>query len=114
MNVEIVWQAYDLNKVDRAWREISVRELYREILEDDFRRKVDPRSMLFHKSQFYLLNDLELLMKRGVTIYRSNSIWHAFFIKEWKSFPRNRANYFLITVWLAITPRYAWPMTITL
>src|SRR5262245_61089205 len=65
MNVEMVWLAYDERLLKRAWREISLRELYMELLQDDFRRRVDPRSMLFHKSQFFLLQDLELLMKQG-------------------------------------------------
>lgn len=65
MNVEIVWLAYDPALVERAWRNVTVRQLYMEILQDDFRKRVDPRSMLFHKGQFYLLNDLEVIMKRG-------------------------------------------------
>src|SRR6185436_14509322 len=65
MSVELVWLAYDPQQVKRAWSEISIRRLYSEVLKDDFRRRVDPRSMLFHRAQYYLLQDLEHFMKRG-------------------------------------------------
>ena len=65
MDIELSWLAYDKRQADRAWMALSIFELYMTILKDDFRKKVDPRTMLFHKSQHYLLNSLENIMKNG-------------------------------------------------
>lgn len=64
-DTEIVWLAYDAQRTESAWQERTIREVYSDILADEYRRRVDPRSMLFHKAQFYLLDDLEQLMKCG-------------------------------------------------
>ena len=94
MNVEIVWLAYDNAAVERAWREISIRQLYMEILEDSFRKKVDPRSMLFHKGQFYLLSDLELLMKRGGSDLTLEEYLARLFHKGVEEFPTDSGELF--------------------
>ena len=65
MNVEMVWLAYDPELLERSWRKINIHGLYMELLQDEFRKRVDPRSLLFHKNQFYLLTDLVGLMKQG-------------------------------------------------
>jgi len=65
MNIELIWLAYDHEQVRRAWSVLTIRELYFAILQDDFRRKVNPQIMLFHKSQNYLVHNLEQMMKYG-------------------------------------------------
>lgn len=81
MNIEIVWLAYDEEMVKRAWSQFSVKELYNYVINDNFRKRVDPRSMLFHSNQSELLKELETLMKRGaidisLERYLSNMFYH--------------------------------------
>ncbi len=94
MNVEIVWLAYDAQLVQRAWSDVSVRQLYTEVLQDNFRRRVDPRSMLFHKSQYYLLNDLELLMKCGASDLSLQEYLARLFHKGVEEFPTDSGELF--------------------
>ncbi len=75
MAVEIVWQAYDPAAVDDAWSRLSVKELYDSILKDEYRRRVDLRSMLFHREQHILVDDLLFLMKRGVVSSSLEKYW---------------------------------------
>lgn len=65
MKNELIWLAYDKESVDRAWERLSIQDLYFEILSDQFRKKVDTRTILFHNCGYYLLENLEALMKRG-------------------------------------------------
>ena len=65
MTVEIIWQAYDETQVRQAWAEIGITDLYDHVLRDEYRKRVDPRSMLFHRTQQFILDDLAGLMKRG-------------------------------------------------
>ncbi len=55
MTVELVGLAYDQSLTDTVWSRLSARTAYDLILEDEFRRKVDFRSMLYHKGQIELL-----------------------------------------------------------
>jgi HEAT repeat protein len=65
MNIEIVWLAYNKELVEEAWNGMTVKELYQYVLNDRFRKRVDPRSMLFHSKQSDLLEYLEELIKHG-------------------------------------------------
>ncbi len=65
MDIEIVWLAYDSEMVEKAWSQMTVRELYDYLINDYYRKRVDPRSMLFHSEQSLLLRDVETFMKRG-------------------------------------------------
>ena len=65
MSVELVGLAYDQKRVDSVWSERTILESYRMILEDEYRTKVDYRSMLYHKGQLDLLTEFETLLRQG-------------------------------------------------
>ena len=65
MGIELVGLAYDERQADTIWSEVPLREAYDAILEDEFRRKVDPRSLRYHKGQIDLLLELERFLKQG-------------------------------------------------
>ncbi|HLG18702.1 MAG TPA: HEAT repeat domain-containing protein [Bdellovibrionota bacterium] len=65
MRIELIGLAYDRDTADAVWSGMSAREAYDVILRDDFRRKVDPRSLLYHKGQVELLGNLEMFLKQG-------------------------------------------------
>jgi len=87
MNIEIVWLAYDSNKVDEAWGKMTVRELHSCLINDNFRKKVDPRSMLFHNKQSNLLNDVETLMMRGAINLKIEEYLSLLFYQGEEEFP---------------------------
>lgn len=65
MSVELVGLAYDQSQADAVWNEKTILESYRLVLDDEFRRKVDYRSMLYHKGQLDLLTEFESLLRQG-------------------------------------------------
>ncbi|MFH1263368.1 MAG: HEAT repeat domain-containing protein [Pseudomonadota bacterium] len=65
MTVELVGLAYDQKLTDSIWSVVPARAAYDLILADEFRRKVDFRSMLYHKGQLELLTELEQFLKKG-------------------------------------------------
>lgn len=65
MQIEFTWLAYDRASADRAWAQMSIKELYFCVLKDEFRRKVNTHASLFHKRQHYLLNSLFAYMRHG-------------------------------------------------
>lgn len=65
MSIELVGLAYDRKSVDDVWGELPILHSVRLILEDEFRRKVDPRSQLYHKGQIELLSEFEQMLKQG-------------------------------------------------
>jgi hypothetical protein len=94
MNSELVWLAYDKLEVDRAWNEIPIAQLYFNILNDDFRRKVDPRTMLFHRGQYYLLKSIETLMHFGAMNITITEYMASLFKKEIEVLPIESSEYF--------------------
>lgn len=75
MAIEIIWQAFNEAATDKAWGQVSVPRLYQQILRDDYRKKVDPRSMLFHRAQQFVLADLGQLLKWGVGNLTLEQYW---------------------------------------
>ncbi len=65
MGVELIGLAYDQGLTDIVWSKLTVRASYDFILQDDFRRKVDFRSMLYHKGQTELLAELGHFLRQG-------------------------------------------------
>ncbi len=63
--IELVGLAYDRDVTNRFWSEVPIRMAMDWILEDEFRRKVDLRSLLYHKGQSELFSELELCLKQG-------------------------------------------------
>lgn len=95
MSIEIVWLAYDERRVRDAWQTQSIKELYFTVLEDEFRKKVDLRTMLFHKSQYYLLQNLEALMKQGAINLSLDDYMAHLFQNDIQSFPIAKDDVFL-------------------
>ena len=94
MDIELSWLAYDKKMTDKAWTALSILELYMTILKDDFRKKVDPRTMLFHKSQHYLLNSLENIMKNGAITITLEEYQASLFKKDIDELPTISDEFF--------------------
>ncbi|MCB0309144.1 MAG: HEAT repeat domain-containing protein, partial [Bdellovibrionales bacterium] len=65
MSVELVGLAYDQRQADAVWSEQTILQSFQLLMEDDFRRKVDYRSMLYHKGQLELLEKFESFLRVG-------------------------------------------------
>ena len=65
MSIELVGLAYDETITDAIWQKVPVRAAFDLVLEDEFRRKVDLRSLLYHKGQIDLLSEFEQFMRQG-------------------------------------------------
>ncbi len=65
MSVELVGLAYDQQQTDAIWSRMALKDVYDLILLDDFRRRVDLRSLLYHKGQLELLEAIEAFLTQG-------------------------------------------------
>ncbi len=87
MTIELVGLAYDRHFADTVWTELTVREAYEVILRDEFRRRVDFRSMLYHKGHLELLGELEYFLKSGGENRTMVELLAARFLAGIESFP---------------------------
>ncbi len=65
MSIELVGLAFDEKMTDRLWADVPVERAFEMVLEDEFRRKVDLRSLLYHKGALDLLSELEHFLRQG-------------------------------------------------
>lgn len=65
MSVELVGLAYDQDLTNAVWSKMTARDAFDLVLDDEFRRKVDFRSMLYHKGQSELLSEFEPFLRQG-------------------------------------------------
>lgn len=63
MSVQLIGLAFDAQQTHRVWGQHSVRESFDLVLKDDFRRKVDFRSMRYHTGHLDLLSQLDELLR---------------------------------------------------